>query len=138
MKSQLFALIGLGLLLATASAYAQTGVVKANVPFTFIVNKTQLPAGEYRIQPVGMTASAMTIQSQDGNVIQMFLPIACLSGEAQKTTKLVFHRYGAQYFLAQIWKSGNDRGQELPMSGRESEVAQNVPSQNVVVVATLR
>ncbi len=42
MKNQLFALIGLGLLLATASAYAQTGVVKANVPFNFIVNKTEL------------------------------------------------------------------------------------------------
>ena len=45
MKNQLFALIGLGLLLATASAYAQTGVVKANVPFDFIVNQTELPAG---------------------------------------------------------------------------------------------
>ncbi len=49
MKNQLFALIGLGLLLATASAYAQTGVVKANVPFNFIVDKTQIPAGEYLI-----------------------------------------------------------------------------------------
>ncbi len=48
MKDQLFALIGLGLLLATASAYAQTGVVKANVPFNFIVDKTELPAGSTR------------------------------------------------------------------------------------------
>ncbi len=31
--------------------------------------------------------------------------------KAQKTTKLVFHRYGDQYFLAQIWTAGNDRGQ---------------------------
>ena len=59
MKNQMFALIGLGLLLATASAYAQTGVVKANVPFNFIVNKAELPAGQYRIQPMGITASAM-------------------------------------------------------------------------------
>jgi hypothetical protein len=138
MKNQLFALIGLGLLLANASAYAQTGVVKANVPFTFIVNKTQLPAGEYRIQPVGLNATAMAIQSPDGSVIQMFLPNSCSSREAQKTTKLVFHRYGAQYFLAQIWKSGNDRGQELPVSDRETEVAHDFTSQSVVVVATLR
>ena len=68
MKNQLFALIGLGLLLATASAYAQTGVVKANVPFNFIVNKTDLPAGEYMIQPVGSSGSAMAIQSQDRQV----------------------------------------------------------------------
>jgi len=138
MKNQMFALIGLGLLLATASAYAQTGVVKATVPFNFIVNKTELPAGKYRIQPMGITASAMAIESPDGKVVKAFLPIECTASQAPKTTKLVFHRYGAQYFLAQIWKTGNDRGQELPMSGLETEVAQDRPAQNVVVVATLR
>jgi hypothetical protein len=138
MKNQMFALIGLGLLLATASAYAQTGVVKANVPFNFIVNKAELPAGQYRIQPMGITASAMAIESPDGKVVQAFLPNACASPQAQKTTKLVFHRYGTHYFLAQIWKAGNDRGQELAASGLETEVARDYPAQSVVVVATLR
>ncbi len=138
MKNQMFALIGLGLLLATASAYAQTGVVKANVPFNFIVNKTQLPAGEYKIQALGIAASAMAIQSPDGKVIKAFLPVECTSLQTPKKTKLVFHRYGAQYFLAQIWKTGNNRGQELPMSGLETEIAREHPAQSVVVVATLR
>jgi hypothetical protein len=138
MKNQMFALIGLGLLLATASAYAQTGAVKANVPFNFIVNKAELPAGQYRIQPMGITASAMAIESPDGKVVQAFLPNACASPQAQKTTKLVFHRYGTHYFLAQIWKAGNDRGQELAASGLETEVARDYPAQSVVVVATLR
>jgi len=66
-ENQLFALIGLGLLLATASAYAQTGVVKANVPFNFIVAKTQIPAGEYTIHRVATAGSAMTIESSDRN-----------------------------------------------------------------------
>jgi hypothetical protein len=138
LRNQMFALIGLGLLLATASAYAQTGVVKAMVPFNFIVNRTELPAGEYKVLPVGITASAMAIQSPDAKIITAFLPVSCQSPDAQKVTKLVFHRYGAQYFLAQIWKKGNDRGQELPASGLESEVARKQPAQNVVVVATLR
>ena len=138
MKSQMFVLIGLGLLLATASAYAQTGVVKASVPFNFIVNKTQLPAGEYKIQALGIAASAMAIQSPDGKVIKAFLPVECTSLQTPKKTKLVFHRYGAQYFLAQIWKTGNNRGQELPMSGLETEIAREHPAQSVVVVATLR
>ena len=138
MKNQLFALIGLGLLLATASAYAQTGVVKANVPFNFIVSKAQLPAGQYRIQSIGVTGSAMTIQSPDGKFTQAFLPNACSSPQAQKTTKLIFHRYGSQYFLAEIWRSGNDRGQELPVSGLETEVALDHQAESVVVVATLR
>jgi hypothetical protein len=138
MKNQMFALIGLGLLLATASAYAQTGVVKATVPFNFIVNKTELPAGDYKIQPMGLTASAMAIESPDGKVVKAFLPVECAARQTPRTTKLVFHRYGAQYFLAQIWKTGNDRGQELPMSGLETEVAREYPAQSVVVVATLR
>jgi hypothetical protein len=138
MKNQLFALIGLGLLLATASAYAQTGVVKANVPFNFIVNKAELPAGQYTVQPVGTSGSAMSIQSSDNQVVNLVLPHTCQSAEAQKTSKLVFHRYGSQYFLAQIWTEGNSLGQELSKSGRESEVAMDYPVQNVVVVAALR
>jgi hypothetical protein len=138
MRNQLFALIGLGLLLATASAYAQTGMVKATVPFNFIVNKTQLPAGDYRIQPLGLTASAMSIQSPDGKVVKAFLPNACTTSETPKTSKLVFHRYGTQYFLAEIWKAGNDRGQELPASRLETEIAREHPAKSVVVVATLR
>ena len=138
MKNQMFALIGLGLLLATASAYAQTGVVKANVTFNFIVDKAELPAGAYRIQTLGVSGSAMAIESPDGKVTKAFMPIACTSPQAQKTTKLVFHRYGAQYFLAEIWTAGNDRGRELPASGRETEVARDQAAQNVVVVATLR
>ena len=140
MKNQLFALIGLGLLLATASAYAQTGVVKANVPFNFIVYKTQIPAGRYTIQPLGtLSSNAMTIESSDGKVVKAFLPTACESSLAQEKTKLVFHRYGDQYFLAQIWTEGNNRGSELPKTEREQEVAMSYPAaQDVVVEATLR
>ena len=103
MKNQLFALIGLGLLLATASAYAQTGVVKANVPFNFIVEKTQIPAGHYMFHTLGISGTAMSIESPDRKLVKLFLPNACETPQSQDTTKLVFHRYGDQYFLAQIW-----------------------------------
>ena len=138
MKNQLFALIGLGLLLATASAYAQTGVMKANVPFNFIVDKTDVPAGQYMIQSVGTTGTALAIESSDRSLVKLVLPNACESSQAQEKSKLVFHRYGDQYFLAQIWMEGDNRGSELPKSQRENEVAMDYPSQNVVVVATLR
>lgn len=138
MKNQLFALIGLGLLLATASAYAQTGMVKANVPFNFIVGKADLPAGEYTIHALGITGAAMVVESSDSKVVKLILPNGCASNQAQEKTKLVFHRYGAQYFLAQIWTQGSGQGKELPTSKRETEVAMDYPAQDVVVVATLR
>jgi hypothetical protein len=71
MKNQMFALIGLGLLLATASAYAQTGVVKANVPFNFIVNNTDLPAGRYTLQNIGTVGAAMVIESPDRSPMEL-------------------------------------------------------------------
>lgn len=138
MKKQLFALLGLGLLMATAFAYAQTGVVKMNIPFNFIVGKTTLPAGDYTIENVSDSAQAILVANSDRTSTAMLLANACESTTAAPKTKLVFHRYGNQYFLAQIWKAGNDRGQELPQSRRETEVAMSSPAQNVVVVATLR
>jgi hypothetical protein len=138
MKNQLFALFGLGLLLATASAYAQTGVVKANVPFNFIVNKIELPAGAYVLEGIGLSDTAMAIQSRDSQLVTVALPHACEASQTPAKTKLVFHRYGSQYFLAQIWRAGNPRGKELPQSGRERELAMDYTPQDVVVVATLR
>src|SRR6476646_8659239 len=91
MKNQLFALIGLGLLLATASAYAQTGVVKANVPFNFIVDKTPIPAGQYMIQHVGSSCDTVTTESQDRSLVKLVLPSACESAQVQEKSKLVFH-----------------------------------------------
>ena len=138
MKKQLLALVGLGLLLATASASAQTVPLKANIPFNFIVNKAELPAGEYTLQSLGSSDTAMLIQSTDGQMAKMVLPNACESSKAPTASKLVFHRYGSEYFLAQIWTAGYQQGKELPKSSRETEVAQDYPVQNVVLAATLR
>jgi hypothetical protein len=81
----------------------------------------------------------MTIESQDRSLVKLVLPNACESAQVQEKSKLVFHRYGNQYFLAQIWTAGNDRGRELPKTEQEREIAMSYPAaQDVVVVATLR
>jgi len=49
-KKQLLTLLGLGLLLTTVWAYAQTIKLKANVPFNFVVTEERLPGGEYTIR----------------------------------------------------------------------------------------
>jgi hypothetical protein len=138
MKKQLLALVGLGLLLATASASAQTVPLKANIPFNFIVNKAELSAGEYTLKSLGSSGTAILMQSADGQTAKMVLPNVCASSKAPTASKLVFHRYGSEYFLAQIWTAGYEQGKELPKSSRETEVARDYPVQNVVLAATLR
>ena len=141
MKKQLLAFSrwpGPGFLSTSLFASAQTVRLKANIPFNFIVNKADLPAGEYTLQSLGSSETVMLIQSTDSQIAKMVLPKACASQHPSERTELVFHRYGDRYFLAQIWMVGADRGRELPKSRRETEIALDYPVQNVVLAATLR
>jgi hypothetical protein len=139
-SKMLFALLGLGLLLATASAYAQTINLKADVPFNFVVTAGTLPNGEYAIQSVEGTAHAVAI-SGAGQKPSVFLANSCLTlkgGKPSHQSKLVFRRYGDQYFLSEIWVEGSIVGHQLPKSRREVEIAQNEMVQQVIVLAELR
>jgi hypothetical protein len=46
------------------------------------------------------------------------------ANEIQRHSKLVFRRYGDEYFLREVWISGAMTGREFPMSRRERQVAQ--------------
>ena len=136
MKRQLFVLLGIGLLLATASAYAQTIQIKADIPFNFVVGKTALPSGEYKIRSLNMN-QVLSIGGSGQNSI-MFLANTCSSPRPSAQTKLVFTRYGDRYFLSQVWIEGNSTGRQLPKSRGEVRVAENETAQPVVVLAELR
>ena len=102
MKNQLFALIGMGLLLASISASAQTVALKAKIPFNFVVTGRTIPAGEYAIQSVDKQGVMLSIRDADLRPTSMVISHRCESLNRSAQTKLVFHRYGTRYFLAQI------------------------------------
>ena len=135
MKKQLFALL-LGMLLATATAYAQNTTVKADVPFKFVVAGRTMPKGEYTIRRLDPTDHALSITGE-GQKPSIFLTHSCLSLKSVKT-KLVFDRYGDQYFLSEIWTEGNPAGYQLTKTRRELEMARNITAEKLVVLAELR
>ena len=47
------------------------------------------------------------------------LLVGTIEGKAQERAKLVFHRYGNQYFFAQAWVDGDSRGLEAQKSRAE-------------------
>jgi hypothetical protein len=49
------------------------------------------------------TPSALLVRSEDGRAGALVLTNGMQVRQDQDQTKLVFHRYGAQYFLAQVW-----------------------------------
>ena len=53
----------------------------------------------------------------------MLTTIGVHAGKTSDVGKLVFNRYGDQYFLSKIWPPSSDTGRELTKSSLEREVA---------------
>lgn len=115
---------------AGTSAKAQTLEYKltANIPFDFTVADRKFQAGEYSFGRAQQNTGDMVLQmrSADGHAAlnRLTVPVLRLTPENRGT--LVFHRYGNEYFLSQIWPAGGNTGRALPKSRGEKEVQRRV------------
>jgi hypothetical protein len=123
--------------LATAvlSANAQSANrVVATIPFEFSVGYKPMPAGEYSVQPVTAGSSGLMIRSADGK--RAAIRLTDETGRAKKNNtqaRLVFHRYGERYFLAEVWNGFDNTGRHLLKSKEESAIERelaSIPSTN--------
>ena len=122
MKKHLLSTLAIATVLTTmmvVSAHAQNaGTITVTIPFEFTaVNKT-LPAGDYVVR-LEDSRSELKIQKSDGSTAEFVLINPVYGSDLQKQSKLVFHRYGSQYFLAQVWIVGSSNGEELRQSTQE-------------------
>ncbi len=131
-RSILTVLVAL-LTMATA-AQAQHTKVSANIPFNFVVGDRAYPAGEYSFTNSGVV---LQITNAEHTGMGLLLSQACQSARPSETTKLVFQKMGAYYFLQQIWVAGNSSGRELPTSRTEVRLAQNQEESKSVIVAAV-
>ena len=134
MKTQLLR-ASLVAVLAAASAFAQSSTsLKVNVPFDFIVGNQTLHAGQYTVDR-GTAPGAVILKSAQGKGAAIAMGQALESITSRNNGRLVFHRYGAAYFLSEVWGAGN-HGRKLPTSSREREMAAKVsPPQNAILAA---
>lgn len=114
--------------LAVGMAHAQIGgdVLKVKIPFNFTVGTQNFPAGEYSLKP--LLPHTLSLRNQAGQVLTSIATNSVESSEVQTSVKLVFNGYGGQYFLAQVWKPGDNVGRELIKSPVEIEMARKHPS----------
>ena len=138
MKRQYFTYVAaIVVVLSTVAAFGQSVNVRADVPFNFVVKGITLPAGQYSI--LSMSDSNRVLSVRMGNKPMAVLGTNSIESQtASDKTKLIFHRYGSEYFLAEVWLAGNSRGSELPKTHREKELALNQGDGQVVVLAELR
>ena len=118
------------LVTVVASAQGQTlgSRVKANIPFDFSIGDKKLPSGEYsvgRVRP-NFDDVVLSIEDQGGRSKAIRTSIPVITRDITSKGKLVFHRYGDQYFLYQVWPAGATTGRQFVRSRSEREIQENV------------
>jgi hypothetical protein len=125
---------------AGTSANAQTLQYKltANIPFDFTVADKKFEAGEYSFGRAQQTAgdTVVQIRSTDGHASLNRLTVPVLRPTPEDTGTLVFHRYGDEYFLFQIWPAGASTGRALPKSRDEKDAERKVHDNMIGMAAT--
>jgi hypothetical protein len=117
MKKHLLRLSMIAALAASAS-FAETYYV--NVPFNFALENKTLPAGQYVLDSSAISG-AIVIRSDDRKISLAVTGASLTSGNSGREGKLVFHRYGNRFFLAEIWTRGG-AGSQLPHNAEEKEL----------------
>jgi hypothetical protein len=127
-------ILGLFVLLAVGLGQAQIGgdVLKVKIPFSFSVGTQTFPAGQYSLKP--LLPHTMLLRNQAGEVLTSIGTNSVESKEVPRYMKLIFNGYGGQYFLTQIWKSGDSIGRELIKAPIEVEMARKYPSGEQIAV----
>ena len=115
-------------LLFTAAAItlsAQTTnqrLMTVNIPFAFSVENHSLPEGKYTIFTVTPERS-IRIVSSDGKDSVIVNTLPNYANSPSENSRLVFRRYGDEYFLTQVWTTGHDVARNPLSTKRAMEIA---------------
>jgi len=137
-KSSLLSVVGVVtslVLVLGITADAQSLALRVQVPFSFYVGTSELPAGNYLVQRLGETVRV----SDDKGRVAAVITNASKSPSARGVEdQLVFTAYGSSYFLSEVrWRNYSD-GRALVKSKMETDIAKNFDRGRVVMTAALR
>ena len=116
-----------------ASTLVHAEGVKANIPFPFSVGKTVMPAGIY-IFDTDVAPAVLRVRSQGWEKAALVITSSAQERNKGEDGKIVFHKYGAVYFLSQVVYSGG-AARALPKTAREKEMAARHAGPEVKVLA---
>lgn len=138
MKSRMIRLAVLVLAVAFLPAllHAQmaikTPLFRVDVPFAFMAGGAHLPAGSYIVSHVD--PALVLIEKQDGKA-RALVHVAIENSNSSTPTKLVFNKYGDQYFMAQVWTEQDQQVHHCTKCREENQLAAQArrPEQTVVL-----
>ena len=131
--------------LTAVSVNAQSALgIRANVPFDFTVGDKTLHAGKIIAGQVsGSDVGSMSISNVEiGQQAHRFAR-RLIASDISNQAKLVFHKYGDRYFLAEVWVPGYKAWQVFESDSerairREMRLAKNTKPEPVTVLADLQ
>ncbi|MGB8888169.1 MAG: hypothetical protein WCC87_15660 [Candidatus Korobacteraceae bacterium] len=115
----ILSLLVIAMVVGVSGAHAQTQV--ANIPFDFSLGHKMMGAGSYELQSISQQAEV--VRNVDTNAAAIFIKSKYASALEPGHARLVFDKYGDQYFLRQVWDGNSNIGIQLPLSKREKEVS---------------
>lgn len=117
-------LVIVGLPLAQAQSHR---LLTAHVPFDFYVRDRLMPAGTYAITPLSADGALLRISSAENDAaVSVMTNSADPDRQHASGARLLFRRYGSQYFLAAAWRDA-ESGRALARTKRERSLAQETP-----------
>jgi hypothetical protein len=120
------------------SVRAQTTLV-ADIPFAFTACHEQLPGGKYKVERLsGTNSNLLLVRGEDSRSSEIICTRDVQATRRSGTAKLIFNRYGDQYFLSEIWLAGRIIGNELVKSEREEALIKELPARKKRERVTIR
>ena len=121
--STLVLTVGLSTLLGSSPVLAQSrSSATADIPFSFQANDTMLASGHYAVTHYTSSGGVFKLSNQDTQHSIFINGHAPSPG--QDDPKVVFHRYGDRYYLAQVWINGT--GYSLSKSRGEKKLPRRI------------
>ncbi len=143
MKNRIFNLaviVGLVMLL-TAVLNAQMPIkqplFRIDIPFAFMVGTSHLPAGNYHVYHPG-DPYLIVIEKDDGMARAMAYIHPADAKAEESSTKLVFNKYGDQYFLSQVWHEPDQQVHHCFKCPLEKDLIAKTSKPEVVELAAKR
>jgi hypothetical protein len=118
--------LGAVAMVSASNGFAQGNEMRVNVPFAFHNGSQRMPAGVYTVS-IESTHLILLRGNSSSSIVSTNPEIAKPSAKG----KLVFQRYGDQYFLREVWAANSETGEKCVKSKleREVEIAQSKAAQ---------
>ena len=117
---------GLGATLTNAQIRSDA-TIRANIPYSFVVNNTTLPAGTYVItvlEPYASDLNVLEIRSANSKTAVLFETDPVTVPGLAPRTELVFDKIGDTYFLSKVFLKA-DEGNQLLKSKTQRRLEEN-------------